>query len=119
MSKLGKQAKKNKLKFSNEYYNSKYSQHLSDYEMFDILLETEKQYFIDIKKIYCLSDKEIFQLIKDFYNLSISTSIKFTKCVEYFYTMCSSGVPIDKAKVFLDNYAKRGIDIYMQAIFIK
>lgn len=50
MSKLRKQAQKNKLKFSNEYYNSKYGQHLSDYEMFDILLETEKQYFIDIKK---------------------------------------------------------------------
>lgn len=117
MSKLGKQAKKNKLKLSNEYYNSKYSQHLSDYEMFDILLETEKQYFIDIKKIYCLSDKEIFQLIKDFYNLSISTPIKFTRCVEYFHAMCSNEIPIDKAKVFLDNYAKYGIDMYKCYIY--
>ena len=50
MSKLRKQAQKNKLKFSNKYYDTEYNCQLSDYEIFDNLLETEKQYFIDIKK---------------------------------------------------------------------
>lgn len=117
MSKLRKQAQKNKLKFSNKYYDTEYNCQLSDYEIFDNLLETEKQYFIDIKKIYCLSDKETIRLIKDFYNLSINTPIKFTKCVEYFYTICLSGVPIDKAKVSLNNYAKYGIDMYKYYIY--